>query len=72
MKVTYDRQADASYILASEIAAGGVKRTYFCDPNAVNGIIKLDFDAWMAAGAHAKPNSLDPADLLKSWRSDEL
>ena len=43
MKVTYDRDVDAAYVyLANEIAAGEVKRTYFCDPNAVNGVINLD------------------------------
>jgi uncharacterized protein YuzE len=44
MKFTYDREADAAYIqLADEILAGGVARSYPCDPNEA-GMINLDFD----------------------------
>lgn len=45
MRITYDADADAAYIyLADEIEAGGVARTYACDPQEVNGMINLDFD----------------------------
>lgn len=44
MNVKYDSQADAAYIqLVHEISAGGVARTYPCDPNEA-GMINLDFD----------------------------
>ena len=40
----YDREADAAYIqLADELFAGGVARSYPCDPNGA-GMINLDFD----------------------------
>lgn len=46
MKVTYDAEADAAYIyLVDEIGAGGVARTYPCDPSEVGGMVNLDFDA---------------------------
>ncbi len=46
MKLSYDRSVDAAYIqLAREIAAGGVAKTYPCDPLEVSGQINLDFDA---------------------------
>ena len=46
MRVTFDPEADAAYIqLASEILAGGVARTYTCDPTDVGGMINLDFDS---------------------------
>lgn len=46
MRLTYDPEADAAYIyLADEIAAGGVARTYPCDPTEVGGMVNLDFDA---------------------------
>lgn len=45
MKMTYDKSVDAAYIsLIDEIGAGGVKGTYVCDPNIVEGFIHLDFD----------------------------
>ena len=45
MKITYDREADAAYIqLAAEIGAGGVAKTYPCDPIEA-GMINLDFDS---------------------------
>ena len=44
--MTYDQEADAVYIyLADEILAGGVKKTYPCDPMEVDGMINLDFDS---------------------------
>jgi uncharacterized protein YuzE len=44
MNVKYDAQADAAYIqLVDEIGAGGVAKTYPCDPTEV-GMINLDFD----------------------------
>lgn len=46
MIVTFDPSADAAYIqLAPRIDAGGVSRTYPCDPLEVEGMINLDFDA---------------------------
>jgi uncharacterized protein YuzE len=43
--MTYDPEADAVYVyLADEIFAGGVKKTYPCDPLDVDGMINLDFD----------------------------
>ena len=46
MRITYDPEADAAYIqLAKTIGAGGVDFTFACDPNAVDGMIHLDFDA---------------------------
>jgi uncharacterized protein YuzE len=43
--IHYDAEADAAYIqLASEIGAGGVAKTYMCDPHEVGGMINLDFD----------------------------
>jgi len=45
MKITYDRSADAAYLyLVGDIAAGGIAKTYCCDPIEVNGQIQLDFD----------------------------
>jgi uncharacterized protein YuzE len=45
MKVTYDRSTDAAYIyMNGDIEAGGVAKTYCCDPLEVNGQINLDFD----------------------------
>jgi uncharacterized protein YuzE len=45
MKITYDKSTDAAYIyLAAVIEAGGVAKTYCCDPLEVNGQIHLDFD----------------------------
>jgi uncharacterized protein YuzE len=45
MRITYDKSVDAAYIyLADGIAAGGVAKTYCCDPVEVNGQIHLDFD----------------------------
>ena len=45
MKITYDRSVDAAYIyLTSGIGAGGVAKTYCCDPLEVHGQIHLDFD----------------------------
>jgi uncharacterized protein YuzE len=45
MKVTYDKSVDAAYIyLTDAIGAGGIARTYSCDPIEVNGQINLDFD----------------------------
>ena len=46
MTISYDPAANAAYIqFASEILAGGVARTYACDPIEVGGMINLDFDA---------------------------
>ena len=46
MNLRYDPEADAAYIqLAGEIGAGGVAKTYPCDPLEVGGMINLDFDA---------------------------
>lgn len=43
--IRYDAVADAAYIqLAPEIRAGGVAKTYMCDPLEVGGMIHLDFD----------------------------
>jgi len=44
LAVTYDADVDAAYIYLTKIAAGGVKRTYCCDPSEVGGTINLDFD----------------------------
>lgn len=45
MRVTYDAIVDAAYIYVDkEIEAGGVAKTYPCDPLEVNGQIHLDFD----------------------------
>ena len=46
MRIEYDPQSDAAYIyFESQIGAGGVDKTYACDPSAVDGQIHLDFDA---------------------------
>lgn len=46
MNIKYDPDADAAYIqFATEIKAGGVEKTYPCDPTEVGGMINLDFDA---------------------------
>jgi uncharacterized protein YuzE len=46
MKMSYDRSVDAAYIqVAAQIEAGGVAKTYPCDPLEVGGEINLDFDA---------------------------
>jgi uncharacterized protein YuzE len=45
VRVTYDKSTDAAYIyLTDNIGAGGVAKTYCCDPLEVNGQINLDFD----------------------------
>ena len=45
MRVTYDKSTDVAYIyMTSDIGAGGVAKTYCCDPLEVNGQINLDFD----------------------------
>jgi uncharacterized protein YuzE len=45
MKITHDKSTDATYIyLTDGIEAGGVEKTYCCDPLEVNGQIHLDFD----------------------------
>lgn len=44
--VKYSHGADAAYIqLVDEIGAGGVARTYPCDPVEAGGMINLDFDS---------------------------
>jgi len=45
IRVKHDRQADAAYIYLTEIKPGEVVRTYPCDPQGVDGMINLDFDA---------------------------
>lgn len=45
MRVEYDRTVDAAYVLLQEIAAGGVARTYSCDPHEAGAEINLDFDS---------------------------
>jgi uncharacterized protein YuzE len=45
MKIVYDKSIDAAYLyLVDGIEAGGVAKTYCCDPLEVNGQIHLDFD----------------------------
>lgn len=44
MKITYDETVDAAYIYLKDIQPGGVKKTYPCDPDKVDGLINLDFD----------------------------
>jgi uncharacterized protein YuzE len=45
MRIEYDPQSDAAYIyFVQDIGAGGVAKTYACDPAAVDGQIHLDFD----------------------------
>jgi uncharacterized protein YuzE len=45
MKITHDKSIDAAYIyLTDNISAGGIAKTYCCDPLEVNGQINLDFD----------------------------
>jgi uncharacterized protein YuzE len=47
MKITYDKSVDAVYLYLDpelELKSGWVKKTYLCDPQAVNGMINLDFD----------------------------
>jgi len=48
MKITYDKEVDAAYIYLksnADVFPGWVSKTYPCDPNEVNGMINLDFDA---------------------------
>ena len=62
MNVRYDAAADAAYIqLADEIGAGGVARTYACDPAEVGGMINVDFDS---AGRLVGVEVLDASQLL--------
>lgn len=62
MKVSYDPEANAVYIqLAEEIGAGGVAKTYPCDPAEVGGMINLDFDD---AGRLVGVEVLDASKLL--------
>jgi len=45
MRVSYDQSTDTAYIyLTGEIEAGGVAKTYACDPLEIDGQIHLDFD----------------------------
>jgi len=45
MRVEYDKSANAAYIyLINNIADGGIKHCYPCDPIEVGGMINLDFD----------------------------
>jgi uncharacterized protein YuzE len=44
VNLEYDRSADAAYLSLTPIKAGGVKKTYACDPDEVGGLIQLDFD----------------------------
>ncbi len=43
IKISYDKNADAAYIFFEDEA--GIKKTYPCDPKAVNGMINLDFNS---------------------------
>lgn len=62
MNLRYDADADAAYIqLAHEIGAGGVAKTYPCDPLEVGGMINLDFDA---AGRLVGVEVLDASKML--------
>ena len=48
MKITYDKEADAAYIYLIDeenVKPEWVKHTYSCDPESVDGMINLDFDA---------------------------
>ena len=42
IKISYDKKADAAYIFLEHET--GIKKTYPCDPQAVNGMINLDFN----------------------------
>lgn len=62
MRVTYEPSVDAAYLqLVDEIGAGGIAKTYPCDPNEVAGMINLDFDS---AGRLVGIEVLDASKLL--------
>lgn len=64
MRVTYDAAVDAAYIqLVDEIGAGGVAKTYPCDPVEAGGMINLDFDH---AGRLIGVEVLDASKLLSA------
>jgi uncharacterized protein YuzE len=45
VRITYDPNVNAAYIyLSRDRYAGGVAKTYPCDPMQVGGMINLDFD----------------------------
>ena len=73
VRVTYDRKANAAYIYLIEPHADQqVARTYTCDPQAVDGMINLDFDEFgrvvgvevLAAGSKLPRYLLDAAEPL--------
>jgi len=48
MKINYDKSADAAYIYLiadDQIVSGWVKKTYYCDPVEIDGMINLDFNS---------------------------
>ncbi len=45
LRVEYDPRADAAYIYLTDIAPGGVARSYACDPSEAGAMINLDFDS---------------------------
>ena len=45
IKITYDRDADASYLYLQEPGRKEVKKTYLGNPADINGMINIDFDA---------------------------
>lgn len=62
MRIEYDPSADAAYIqLVEAIGAGGVAKTYPCDPREVGGMINIDFDA---AGRMIGIEVLDASKML--------
>jgi len=73
MKTTYDRLANAAYILLEDyIYFGLVKNSYQCDINEVGGMINLDFDAGgklvgieVLGASHLLPKELlDQAEII--------
>lgn len=45
MRITYDRSTDAAYIYLVPIKSGEATKTYACDPDEIEGMINLDFNA---------------------------
>lgn len=45
IKITYDKEADASYIFFQEPGNQKVAKTYLCNPSEINGMINIDFDS---------------------------
>jgi uncharacterized protein YuzE len=73
MRLTYDRNLDAAYLyLVSPLRRGESANTYLCDPQAVGGMINLDFDQdgmllgieILGAAKKLRPEVLSAAEII--------